>query len=77
MTVPGAMSASGSRPTGCMAKVGLWWWRQTTPHQRNGGSRWQDLPIRNSSFCPRLRSATIVELKAGKRQRRSRPKGCR
>src|SRR5262245_14715797 len=31
MTVPGARRASGSCPAGCMAVVGLWWWRQT-PH---------------------------------------------
>jgi hypothetical protein len=29
---------------------------------RNGGSRCQNSPIRNSSFCPRLRSAMIAEL---------------
>jgi hypothetical protein len=59
MTVPGTERASGSCPAGCMAEVGLWWWwwrRRTTPHQRNGGSRWQDSPIRSSSFCPRLRA---------------------
>src|SRR5438552_9074889 len=39
--VPGASRASGSCPAGCMAKVGLWWWRRMRPHQRNGGSRWQ------------------------------------
>ena len=39
VTVPGTRRASGSCPAGCMAKVGLWSWRQTTPHQRNGGSR--------------------------------------
>src|SRR5262249_6425130 len=33
-----------------------------TPHQRNGGSRWQDSPIPNSSFCPQLRGAMIAEL---------------
>jgi hypothetical protein len=33
-----------------------------TPHQRKGGSRWQDSPIPNSSFCPRLRGAMIAEL---------------
>jgi Protein of unknown function (DUF3489) len=49
-------------PAGCMAKVGLWWWRQTTPHRRNGGSRWQDSPIRNASFCPRLRNVRTAEL---------------
>src|SRR6266404_428886 len=43
VTVPGTRRASGSCPAGCMAEVGLWWWRQTTPHQRNGGSRCQDL----------------------------------
>src|SRR5262249_15512106 len=32
-----------------------------TPHQRNGGSRWQDSPMPNSSFCPRLRGAMIAE----------------
>jgi uncharacterized protein DUF3489 len=37
-TVPGASSSSGSCPAGCMATVGLWWWRRMTPHQRNGGS---------------------------------------
>ena len=41
-TVPGTGRASGSCPAGCMAKVGLRWWRQATPHQRNGGFRWQD-----------------------------------
>jgi hypothetical protein len=62
VTVPGANRAPGSCPAGCMARVGLWWWRQTTPHQPNGGSRCQDLPIRNSSFCPRSRGAMIAEL---------------
>src|SRR5262249_42973638 len=33
-----------------------------TPHQRNGGSRCQNSPIPNSSFCPRLRGAMIAEL---------------
>jgi hypothetical protein len=61
VTVPGTKRASGSCPAGCMAEVGLWWWRRTTPHQRNGGSRCQDLPIRSSSFCPRLRDAMIAE----------------
>jgi hypothetical protein len=28
VTVPGARRASGSCPAGCMAKVGLRWWRQ-------------------------------------------------
>jgi hypothetical protein len=32
VTVLGARRASGSCPAGCMAKVGLWWWRQTMPH---------------------------------------------
>src|SRR5262249_634315 len=32
-----------------------------TPHQRNGGSRCQNSPIPNSSFCPRLRGAMIAE----------------
>jgi hypothetical protein len=32
VTVPGTGRASGSCPAGCMAEVGLWWWRQTTPH---------------------------------------------
>ena len=55
--------ALGSCPAGCMAEVGLWWWRRTTPHQRNGGSRWlQDSPIPNSSFCPQLRGAMIAEV---------------
>jgi hypothetical protein len=36
VTGPGARRASGSCPAGRMAKVGLWWWRRTTPHQRNG-----------------------------------------
>jgi len=27
VTVPGARRASGSCPAGCMAEVGLWWWR--------------------------------------------------
>jgi hypothetical protein len=62
VTVPGTRRASGSCPAGCMAKVGLRWWRRATPHQRDGGSRWQDLPIRNSSFCPRLRNAMTAEL---------------
>src|SRR6266849_1274001 len=62
VTVPGTRRASGSCPAGCMAKVGLWWWRQTMPHQLGGGSRCRNLPIRNSSFCPRLRNATIAEL---------------
>jgi hypothetical protein len=62
VAVPGTVRAPGSCPAGCQATVGLWWWRQTTPHQPNGGSRWQDLPICNSSFCPRLRSETIAEL---------------
>jgi hypothetical protein len=58
VTVPGTGRASGSCPAGCMAEVGLWWWRQ--PRRTNGGSRCQDLPIRSSSFCPRLRGAMIV-----------------
>ena len=61
-TVPGASSASGSCPAGCIAEAGLWWWRRTTPHQRNGGSRCQSLPIRSSSFCLRLCGAVIAEL---------------
>src|SRR6266849_9686108 len=28
VTVPGASRASGSCPAGCLAKVGLRWWRQ-------------------------------------------------
>jgi hypothetical protein len=48
MTVPGTKRASGSCPAGCMAEVGLRWWRRTTPHQRKGGSRCQDSPIRSS-----------------------------
>ena len=39
VTVLGANRASGSCPAGCIAEVGLWWWRRTTSHQRNGGSR--------------------------------------
>src|SRR6266852_6286226 len=35
VTVPGTRRASGSCPAGCMAKVGLRWWRQMMPHQRN------------------------------------------
>src|SRR5262245_9966184 len=63
VTVPGARRASGSCPAGCLAEVGLWWWRrQMAPHQRNGGSRWEDSPIPNSSFCPQLRGAMIAEL---------------
>src|SRR5262249_52408795 len=62
VTVPGTKRASGSCPAGCMAEVGLRWWRRTTPHQRNGGSRCQHSPIPNSSFCPRLRGAMIAEL---------------
>jgi hypothetical protein len=27
VTVPGTRRASGSCPAGCIAKVGLWWWR--------------------------------------------------
>jgi Protein of unknown function (DUF3489) len=50
VTVPSTRHASGSCPAGRMVEVGLRWWRQTMPHQRNGGSRCQDLPIRNSSF---------------------------
>jgi hypothetical protein len=28
VTVPGANRVSGSCPAGCMAEMGLWWWRQ-------------------------------------------------
>ena len=71
VTIPGARCASGSCPAGCMAEVGLWWWRRTTPHQCNGGSRCQDSPIPNSSFCPRLRGAMIAELTCRQTLRRS------
>jgi hypothetical protein len=37
VTVPKARRVSGSCPAGCMAEVGLWWWRQTTPLQ----SQWR------------------------------------
>ena len=43
MTVPGAGRASGSCPAGCMAKVGLRWWRRMALPPTNGGSRWQKL----------------------------------
>jgi hypothetical protein len=44
-----------------MAEAGLRWWRSTTPHQRNGGSRCQDSPILSAPFCFRLRDAMIAE----------------
>src|SRR6516162_671270 len=74
VTVPSTRHASGSCPAGCKAKVGLWWWKRTTPHHRNGGSRWQDLPIRNSSFYPLLRSAMIEELNCRRTSRAKPPK---
>jgi hypothetical protein len=45
MTVPNVRRVSGSCPAGCMAKVGLWWWRQQRRSNPNGGSRCQDLAI--------------------------------
>ena len=71
MTVPGTNRASGSCPAGCMAEVGLWWWRQR--RRTNGGSRCQNSPIRNSSFCPRPRSAMIAELNCRRTSRAKRP----
>jgi hypothetical protein len=40
----------------------------------NGGSRWQDSPIPNSSFCPRLHSAKIAALNC-RRMFRAKPAG--
>ena len=63
VTVPGARRALGILPRRSHGRGGaVVVAAAMTPHQRNGGSRCQDSPIPNSSFCPRLRGAMIAEL---------------
>src|SRR6516164_9137534 len=62
VTVPGARRALGILPRRLHGRGGAAVVVAMTPHQGNGGSRWQDSPIPNSSFCPRLRGAMIAEL---------------
>ena len=60
MTVPGAGRASGILPRRLHGQGGAAVVAANDAAPTNGGSRWQDLPIPNSSFCPRLRSAKIA-----------------
>src|SRR5262249_53260917 len=62
VTVPGARRALGILPRRLHGRDGAVVVAAMTPHQRNGGSRWEDSPIPNSSFCPQLRGAMIAEL---------------
>jgi len=61
VTVPGA-TRLGFLPRRLHGRGGAAVVAAMTPHQRNGGSRWQDSPIPNSSFCQRVRGAMIAAL---------------
>jgi hypothetical protein len=47
---------------GGATEVGLWCGGKPRRANRREDPRWQDLPIRNLSFCPQVRSAMIAEL---------------